>query len=647
VARKIPSLQRFLGTPGLFATAYGEIGSSLYFALGITAVYALSLTPVVFLAAGLVFALAAAAYAEAGATIPEPGGASSFARRAFNDLVGFIAGWATVLDYVIVIALSALFLPHYMAGMVGEPQLFGDRGATAVAIAVLLAVTTVRLLRRPNVYTAGIVIAALDLAVQLGLAVLGLILLFSWDALSADINLGTEPSWNSLAFAFPIAMLAFTGLEKVAGLAGLAKDPEKSLPSSVRTSVITVVLIYAAVATAAVSAFPSHPAPGAPAGYASGLSTTWRNAPLLGLAHAIGEETSPALGDVLRVIVGATACLILLTAIVTSFSGCARLAGAMGDHAQLPGIFARRSRRTLSPPAAIACVGVLACACLLGALAYGGSEALALGSIYSFGILIAFMLIQASVIWLRIVEPSLRRPFLMHGNVRVRGRLIPLTSCAGIAAAFVAWIIALGTHPGARVIGPIWMLAGLVMYAAVRVGAGYPLMGRVSPAAPPPSDITDVAYGAIVVPLERLNPMAEEMAATACQLAADSDASVIGVTCIKVPLRQALDVPLPERDGEAAQVQAMAASLAREYGVDYRGIVVRTRNPGRAIVDAADESGASLIVIGSPQKPRVAKSYQEEFFGKTVDFVLRKADTRVIVTHFPAEAEIESALPTG
>src|SRR3954454_189251 len=166
--------------------AYGEIGSSLYYALGITAVYALSLTPLVFLAAGLVFALAAAAYAEAGATIPEPGGASSFARRAFNDLVGFIAGWATVLDYVIVIALSALFPPHYFAGMIGRPQLVGDAGATAVAVAVLVGVTAVRLVRRPNVYTIGIVIAVLDLAVQLGLAILGLVLLFSFDALEAD-----------------------------------------------------------------------------------------------------------------------------------------------------------------------------------------------------------------------------------------------------------------------------------------------------------------------------------------------------------------------------------------------------------------------------------------------------------------------------
>src|ERR687883_1869808 len=130
MARKIPSLGRFLGVRALYAMAYGEISSALYYALGITAVYALSLTPVVFAVAGFLFALAAAAYAEGGATIPEPGGASAFARRAFNDLAGFVAGWATVLDYVITISLSALFAPHYLAAALGDPQALGRGEAT-------------------------------------------------------------------------------------------------------------------------------------------------------------------------------------------------------------------------------------------------------------------------------------------------------------------------------------------------------------------------------------------------------------------------------------------------------------------------------------------------------------------------------------
>src|SRR2546425_7091518 len=114
MARKIPVLGRFLGAPALYAMAYGEIGSSLYYALGITAVYALSLTPVVFLVAGGIFAPVAASYAGGGATIPEPGGASTFARRALNNMVGFIAGSAAGLDYVVAVSLRALFFPPYI-----------------------------------------------------------------------------------------------------------------------------------------------------------------------------------------------------------------------------------------------------------------------------------------------------------------------------------------------------------------------------------------------------------------------------------------------------------------------------------------------------------------------------------------------------
>ena len=443
--------------------AYGEISSSLYYALGITAVYALSLTPVVFAAAGFLFALAAAAYAEGGATIPEPGGASAFARRAFNDLVGFIAGWATVLDFVLAISLSALFLPYYFAGALGQYGWFhGQPGrATVWPSRSSSSSRSIRMLRRTDAYTIGVVVAALDLVVQVGIAVFGLMLLLSVDALKNSIDLGTVPTWNSVAFALPIAMIGYTGLEKVGSLAGVAKNPEKSLPDSVRTSVFTVVIVYSAVATAAVSAFPAHP-DGSKHGGTTLLATQWVDTPMLGLAHAIGEKGPNWVETALRIGVGFTACTILLMAIATSFSGCARLAEAMGRHMQLPPVFGRTSRRVLAPPAAIISVSVLAIGFLVVGSLYSDEETLTLASLYSFGILIAFMLTQAAIIWLRISEPDLPRPFMMKGNVWISGRLIPVTSVVGVVLSFAAWVVALGTHPGARVVGPLWMIGGLV-----------------------------------------------------------------------------------------------------------------------------------------------------------------------------------------
>jgi APA family basic amino acid/polyamine antiporter len=644
MARKIPSLGRFLGAPSLYALAYGEISSSLYYALGLTAIYALSLTPVVFLAAGILFAFAAAAYAEGGATISEPGGSAALARRAWGDLVGFIAGWATVLDFVIAMSLSALFLPHYVAGALGQrPNALSVREAAAYAVGILVVMTAARLARRTEIYTAGVIVAALDLLVQVSLAVLGIMLLFSWSALTHGIDVGSVPTWNALAFSFPIAMIGYTGLEKVSSVAAYAKDPERSVPDSVRSSVFTVVIVYAAVATAAASAFPSHPDPSQTAHGTSLLATKWVNAPMLGLAERIGSHGPHPVEVALRVGVGATACAILILAISTSFSGCGRLAESMGRHDQLPALFGRTSRRLLHPPAAILGVGILSIGFIVVGALYHGQEALTLASLYSFGILIAFMLTQASVVWLRIVEPDLPRPFMMHGNVWIRGRLIPLTSVIGTVLAFLAWVVALGTHPGARVVGPLWMVAGLAVYVVVRVRAGLPIIERVDEAVAPPEDVTDVAYSTIVVPLERLDAVAEETMAASCRLAVDSGAVVVGVSAIYVPVKEPIGTPLPEREQEVEEVQEMARSLASEYGVEYRSVVARTRSPGRLVVDAAVEYGAQLIMVGSPYKRRLARSLHEEFFGQTVDFILRKAPCRVIVTHFPAEVAGESA----
>src|SRR5881275_3370962 len=134
-------LRRSVGVGGLFATAYGNVGSSIYYALGLVAAYALGLTPIVFIFAGGLFALTAKTYAEGASMFPEAGGSSSFARHAFNEVISFFAGWGLSLDYIITVAISAFFVPHYMAAFFpalghGPCDVFG--GAAVVAIIALL-----------------------------------------------------------------------------------------------------------------------------------------------------------------------------------------------------------------------------------------------------------------------------------------------------------------------------------------------------------------------------------------------------------------------------------------------------------------------------------------------------------------------------
>ena len=211
MARKLSGFQRVLDAPALFSVAYGEIASSIYFALGIVAAYALGFTPLVLLAGGLFFLLVSLSYAEGTAAIPETGGAATFVRRAFNDVFGFLTGWALFLDYLIVIALSTLFLPHYLGTAIGVEALRDSPWDAVTAVGVIVAIAGVRLARRSQLHAGGIVVAALDLATQLLLVILGLALLFSPDVLTNAVSLGSSPAWSDIAFALPLAMLAYTG----------------------------------------------------------------------------------------------------------------------------------------------------------------------------------------------------------------------------------------------------------------------------------------------------------------------------------------------------------------------------------------------------------------------------------------------------
>src|SRR5213082_409731 len=169
-------LRRTVGVPGLFATAYGNVGSSIYYALGLVAAHALGLTPLVFMFAGGLFVLTAKTYAEGAAMFPEAGGSSSFARHAFNDVVSFWAGWALSLDYIITIAISAFFVPHYLGAFF--PALThspGDIIGGFVVVAVLAALNIRGLRESANL---NIFLAVADLFTQVALVVLGAVLIF-------------------------------------------------------------------------------------------------------------------------------------------------------------------------------------------------------------------------------------------------------------------------------------------------------------------------------------------------------------------------------------------------------------------------------------------------------------------------------------
>ena len=609
MARKLSGFQRVLDAPALFSVAYGEIASSLYFALGIVAAYALGFTPLVLLGAGIFFLIVSLSYAEGTAALPETGGAATFVRRAYNDVYGFLTGWALFLDYLIVIALSTVFLPHYLGTALGIEALRDSPWDIVVAVTVILSIAAVRLVRRSQLHSAGLVVAGLDLATQLLLVLLGAALLVSPDALTQGTDLGVAPTWDDLAFALPLAMLAYTGLETVANLAEEAREPGRTLPRSLFSAIGLVVLLTAAVAAVGLSAFPVENG-------RTALGDEWLKAPLAGIVEALRGHVPDLIGDALVVYVGLTGALVLLAAATTSISGFTRLAHSLGEHRQLPPGFGRLNRRTLVSPLAIVAVAAISIALVIGT-GFVSDDVEFLASLYSFGVLLAFAAAQLAVIRLRFTEPDLPRPF--------RAPLIaPLV---GVPLAIAFWLVAMVTHPGARYAGPIWLALGLALYLVVRRRAHIGLLAE-APA------VVELPAGAefrrVLVPM-KLGPIGEEMVATAVALAKERGARVDALFVIVVPLDQELDAPLYYLEEQATASLAEAVLLGEENEVRVEPVTVRARSLGRAIVEQAADRGSDLIVVGS--SPRWRR--QSAFFSPTVDYVLRNAPCEVLVVAFP------------
>jgi basic amino acid/polyamine antiporter, APA family len=634
MARKLPGLQRIIGAETIFAIVYGEVSSSLYFALGIVSLWALGLTPLVLLGAGLLFGLAAAAYQEGVRTVDQPGGSAAVARHAFGDLAGFIVGWAVVLDFAVVIALSLLFVPHYALAIVGNPGALGHPEDELVAIGLAVLIGGGRLIRRPGLYRASIVVAAVDIGVQLLVAVLGLAVAFHPHELTRTVNFGAVPSWDALAFSIPLAMIAFTGLELVALIMREVKKPADTFARGMVSAVLATIVLYAVIASVALTALPITRHPDAPSGYASDVSEKYLSAPLAGVARAVGDQVTTGFGGALRAIVGASAVLILMFSAITAFSGAARVLRGLGNTSCLPRQISATHRRYATSPLQNGIV-IATVAGLYAAASLFDREVTGLASIYSFGLMLAFMAVFAAVIKLRVVEPARPRPVMMRGNVKFGRSLIPLPAVAGFLLSWLVWLLALGTHRAGRVIPPLWLLGGIIVFLIVRRRAGLPILGHAPSEELELPAFAEVPYGTIIVPCKQAGPIEDEMLATACKLAQPEGARVIALKVIEVPLEESLDCAMPAEDQASQELLALCESFAADYHVEVECRVLRARAISSAVAHEAREADAGLILIGAVPRPWDAAG-RAHVFSDTVENVIRRSHCRVIVTSFPA-----------
>jgi APA family basic amino acid/polyamine antiporter len=619
--RRQQGLERVLGANALFATAYGNVGSSIYYALGVTAVFALGLTPVVFVIAGIFFAATAATYAEGTVRYPEAGGSASFARHAFNELVSFAAGWAQMLNYIITIAISAFFVPHYLS-IFWEPlrQNPWDIVGGATVIVVLVALNIVGIQESANL---NIVLAVIDFATQLLLVLIGFVLILSPSVLVDNVHLGTAPTWSQFFLAIPVAMIAYTGIETVSNLAEEARDPVRSIPRSIGLVAIAVFAIYFTLPLVALSALPVHLIDG-------DLTTLlalppekggFQNDPILGVVENLG--IGGALLSTLKLYVGILAATILFIATNAGIIGASRITYSMASYRQLPEVFRRLHPRFKTPwLSLIVFAGFVSILVLLpGRTAF-------LGTMYSFGAMLSFTIAHASVIQLRRRFPKEELAFRARPNLRVGRVDWPVFACFGMAATGLAWLVVVVQSPGTRYAGLGWLLLGFAVYVVYRRRiVQVPLRATVrAPVVIGPAIALE--YRNILVPIAP-GYASDEAMDVACRLATERRARVVAVSVVEVPLDRTLDAVLTERVAEANRQLDEARAIAESYGVDVIPRLVRARTAGRAIVDEADRRGSEIVVMGASRRRRPTR--RSAIFGDTVDFVLKHAATRVMV----------------
>jgi APA family basic amino acid/polyamine antiporter len=615
-------MERVLGTPALFATAYGNVGSSIYYALGLTAVYALGLTPLVFVIAGVIFAATAATYAEGTVRYPEAGGSSSFARHAFNEIVSFGAAWAQLLVYVVTVATSAFFVPHYLS-IFWEPLKDNpwDIVGGIVVIIVLVALNVVGVQEAAKL---SVTLAVVDLATQVMLVGVGFVLVLSPDTLVENIHWGVAPTWSNFAISIPIAMLAYTGVETVSNLAEEARDPVRTVPAAYKLVAGAVFAIYFTLPLVALSALPVEEIngelttrlalPPEEGGYA--------NDPVLGVVRNLGL-TGLTL-DAAEIYVGILAATILFIATNAGVIGASRITYSMATYRQLPERFRRLHPRFKTPTLALVLFAGIA-----PILVILPGDVNFVGTLYSFGATLSFTIAHASLVMLRATKPERDPLFRARPNLRLAGIDWPLFALFGGLATGISFLVIVVQNPTTRWVGTGWLVLGFVIYAVYRRVSVKASLSETVKAPPAFGPALALEYRRLVVPVIAGQPSDNAMD-VACRLAAERGSRIVALSVVEVPLDRPLAESQGEREEQANRQLDEAVAIGDSYGVRVFGRLDRARSAGRAIVAEAEARDAEIIVIGSPRR-RLASS-QAAVFGETVDYVLKHASCRVLVT---------------
>jgi len=698
--REGQSLHRVLGVPALFSTAYGNVGSSIYYALGVVAASALGLTWAVFMLTGLLFVTTALSYAEATTMFPEAGGSSSFARHTFNEFVSFGAGWALMLDYIITIAISAFFVPNYLSAFWHPLKTWPYNSIGGILVIVILAI--VNIVGIKEAARLNIVLAILDLCTQVLLAVVGLFVFLSPKILISQIHLGVAPTWHQFIYGISIGTVAYTGIETISNMAEESSHPGRDVPRAIKYVLAAVLGVYFAISMVGLSAMtvhynvlpvdpqtkvilPTHvlPQKGKPAEtgpwvlasdptqpvYVQVDPKTLEISPPERSLHATGKtyqlngswvtnlwgtqlgnvyETDPLLGIVenlpaklqwLKLILKPWVGILAATILIIGTN-----AGIIGSSRLAYSMAGHKQLPSIlsrvHPRRYTPYVAIALFGIIASALVAPGSIS-ALADLYAFGAMISFTVAHVCVVALRFKMPDAERPWRTPINIPFRGRSIPVLAVIGGLGTATVWVVVVLTHATGRTVGISWMVVGLVMYVVYRRRQGFSLTETVKVVPLPAAVSTDILYDQMLVPIVG-SRITDEMVVLACQLATQKQSAIDVMYVIEVPMNLPLDARLTTERARAGELLDAAQVIADQFDIEMRPVVVTARGAGKAIVEEATTRRSEVIILGTHRKRRIS----DRVFGGTVDYVLQHAPCEVLVNlvprEYPTEGFVES-----
>jgi basic amino acid/polyamine antiporter, APA family len=619
-------LERVLGVGALFSAAYGNVGSSIYYALGLVAAFALGLTPVVYLIAGVLFVMTAMTYAEAATNFPEAGGSSSFARRAFNELVSFVAAWGQMLNYIITVAISAFFVPHYL-GVFWDP-LRTSPGDIIGGIVIVLLLSVINIVGVRESARLNLLLAMVDFATQLLLLMLGVFLVLNFGTLIDNIHLGVAPTWSDFFLSITVAMISYTGIETISNMAEEARNPRRLIPRSMGLVVAAVMVIYAGLPAVALSAMPVTETAN---GFTTDLADKFAGDPILGVVENmdLGVFQTAA-----RYYVGILAATILLIASNAGIIGVSRLSYSMGQHQQLSARLCRISPTFRTPATAILVFGLIGCLVIIP-----GQEKF-LGTLYAFGAMLSFTIAHCSLIGLRwrLARDRMREIpgdvevldeedwYRAPWNVRFRGVDVPVFAVIGGLGTFAAWIAVMALNVETLIVGSIWLLLGTVTYYLYRRSKKLSLTETAVVKLPAPVGKAPVEYAGVIVAFEE-GTYSQGAIATALKLASHKKADVRVIVTVDVPQHLEIEAPLPEAEATAQAIIEEARQWAgRRQRIKGQVAKVRAGEAGHRIVREAVAARAEAIVMPMPSHRPAGK-----LLSRTLETVLGKRPCRVII----------------